>query len=198
MQFKPFEPGIDVYGSSIDAIVDAFKLFPSVVLKRLVNHGIGVASGKGEVHIDRDAWYPQANWLAAFENIANTVGTRALFQIGQHVPKHAVFPPTVTDIHRGVASVDVAYHMNHRKNGRPMFDPSTGQRMPGIGNYGYAAEKGERKITSVCENPYPCDFDKGILTAIAGRFEKTARVLHDERAPCRKNGADSCTYSIVW
>jgi hypothetical protein len=198
MQFKSFEPGIEVYGSSIDAIVEAFKLFPSVALKRLVNHGIGLVNAKGEIQIDRDAWYPQANWLAAFENIANTVGPRALQQIGQHVPKHAVFPPTVTDIHRGIGSVDVAYHMNHRKNGRPMFDPSTGQKTPGIGHYGYSPEAGARKILSQCENPYPCDFDRGILSAIATRFERTARVAHDERSPCRKNGADSCTYVITW
>jgi hypothetical protein len=198
MQFKAFEQGIDVYGSSIDAIVEAFKLFPSVALKRLVSHGIGSTNAKGEVHIDRDAWYAQTSWLAAFENIASTVGTRALFQIGQHVPKHAVFPPTVTDIHRGIASVDVAYHMNHRKNGRPMFDPATGKKVNGIGHYGYSAEPGERKITSVCENPYPCDFDRGILTSIATRFERTARVVHDDRAPCRKTGGDSCTYTVVW
>jgi hypothetical protein len=197
MQFKAFEQGIDVYGSSLDAIVEAFKLFPSIALKRLVSHGIGSVNGKGEISIDREAWYPQANWLAAFEGIATTVGTRALYQIGQNVPKHAIFPPSITEIRGGVASIDVAYHMNHRKNGKPMFDPATGQKAKGIGRYGMV-ESGDRKMTVVCENPYPCDFDRGILSAIAGRFEKMARVTHDERAPCRKNGADSCTYHVVW
>jgi hypothetical protein len=197
MQFKAFEPGIDVYGSSIDAIVDAFKLFPSIALKRLASHGIGETNAKGDVIIDRDGWYPQAAWLAAFEGIATTVGTRALFQIGQNVPKHAVFPPSIKEIRGGIASVDVAYHMNHRKNGKPMFDPATGQKAKGIGRYG-VADAGDRKMTCVCENPYPCDFDRGVLTAIATRFEKLARVAHDDRAPCRKAGADSCTYHVAW
>jgi hypothetical protein len=198
MQFKPFEPGIEVYGSSLEAIVEAFKLFPSIALKRMASHGIGTITPKGDVKIDTEAWYPQADWLAVFEGFATTVGTRALFQIGQHVPKHAVFPPTVNDIHSGIASLDIAYHMNHRKGGKVMFDPTTGQKTKGIGQYGYHAEKGERRITSVCENPYPCDFDRGILSALAARFERASRVSHDDRLPCRKTGANSCTYQIVW
>jgi len=197
MQFKPFEPDLEVYGASIDAIVDAFKLFPSVALKRLANYGIGSARGK-DVVINRDAWYPLGNWLSAYESFANEVGPRALFQIGQHIPKHAPFPPTITDVHSAVVGLDVAYHMNHRKGGKIMFDPATGQKATGIGNYGYTPVPRERRIISVCENPYPCDFDRGILTTLAAKFERTSRVSHDDSAPCRKNGADSCKYIIAW
>jgi hypothetical protein len=197
MQFKAFEPGIEVYGASIDAIVDAFKLFPSIALKRLVNQGIGTMKGK-DVVVNRDSWYPQANWLSVFESIASEVGPRAIVQIGQHVPKHAPFPPSINDIHGAMASMDAAYHMNHRKGGKVMFDPATGQMLSGIGNYGYTPVPRERRIISVCENPYPCDFDRGIITALASRFERASRVSHDDSAPCRKNGADSCKYIIVW
>jgi len=197
MQFKPFEPGIEVFGASIDAIVDAFKLFPSIALKRLVNAGIGSMRGK-DVVVNRDTWYPQANWLSVFEGIASEVGPRALVQIGQHVPKHAPFPPSINDIHGAMGSMDAAYHMNHRKGGRVMFDPGTGQMLSGIGNYGYAPVPRERRIISVCENPYPCDFDRGIITALAARFERGSRVTHDDSAPCRKNGADSCKFIIAW
>ena len=197
MQFKAFEPGIEVYGSSVDAFVEAFKLFPSVALKRLATNGIGTVNAKGEITIDREAWYPQAGWLAAFEGIASTVGPRALFQIGQYVPKHAILPPSITEIRSGLASLDVAYHMNHRKDGRPMFDQATGRKAKGIGCYGMK-DSGPRKITAFCENPYPCDFDRGVIAGFAVRFERTARVTHDDAAPCRKNGADSCTYHITW
>lgn len=198
MQFKPFEPDIEVYGASVDAIVEAFRLFPSVALKRLLNYGIGTAQGRGDVLINRDAWYPLSNWLAAYESIAKEVGPRALVQIGQHIPKHAPFPPTVTDIHSAMSSMDAAYHMNHRKGGKVMFDPATGRMLDGIGHYGYNPVKGERKIISVCENPYPCDFDRGIITTLAARFERSSRVIHDDDFPCRKNGADSCRYVITW
>ena len=88
-----------------------------MVLKCLVKHGIGAMSSKNTVEIDRSQWYPQERWLAAWEEIANNVGPRACFQIGRQVPKNAAFPPSITEIHGAVASIDVAYHMNHRKNG---------------------------------------------------------------------------------
>jgi hypothetical protein len=198
MQFKPFEPGIEAYGASIDAVVDAFKLFPSVALKRLAAFGIGTFQGKNNVVIERDAWYPMDKWLSAFESIATEVGSRGLFQYGQHLPKYAPFPPTINDIHSAMASMDAAYHMNHRKGGKVMFDPSTGQMLEGIGHYGYAPVKHEKKIVSVCENPYPCEFDRGIITSLAARFEKGSRVVHDDKAPCRKTGANSCTYVVTW
>jgi hypothetical protein len=65
------------------------------------------------------------------------VGPRALFQYGQHLPKYAPFPPTITDIQSAMGSMDAAYHMNHRKNGKVMFDPATGEMLEGIGHYGY-------------------------------------------------------------
>jgi hypothetical protein len=198
MQFRAFEPGVEVFGASVGAFVDAFKLFPSVVLKCLVKNGIGTMSAKGTVEIDKNRWYPQEKWLAAWEEIATTVGPRACYQIGRQVPKHAVFPPTITEIHGAVASIDVAYHMNHRKGGKVMFDPATGQKAKGIGTYGYEATPGERRITSVCENPYPCDFDRGLVSEIVSKFEKNARVSHDDGAPCRTKGAASCTYVISW
>jgi hypothetical protein len=197
MQRWTFEPGIEFSGTMLEAIVEAFKLFPSVAYKRLLNHGIGTMKGK-DVVIDRQSWYPIESWLAAFDGFAESVGPRALFQIGQNVPKHAAIPPGINDITGAIAAVDVGYHMNHRKNGKLMFDPATGQITPGIGTYGFKPVPGERKIISVCENPYPCEFDRGILTCFALRFERLARVLHDERAACRRTGSKSCTYIVTW
>jgi len=198
MQFKPFEPGIEVFGGCVETFLDAFKLFPSLALRRLVAHGIGTLKGKNDVEIDRQGWYPLDKWLAAYEDFATSVGPRAVFQMGQHVPKYAVFPPSVTDIHSAIASVDIAYHMNHRKQGKVMFDPATGKKLSGIGSYNYQPVPGEKKIVCVCENPYACEFDRGILSCMASRFEKNARVAHDDRAACRKTGANSCTYVISW
>jgi hypothetical protein len=198
MHARTLEPGIEVSGSFVDSVVEAFKLFPSVALKRLTNNGIGTINARGEISIDRQGWYPLDKWLAAYEDIANSVGPRAMYQIGQQIPKNAALPPTVADIHSSIAAVDIGYHMNHRKNGRLMFDPATGQTTKGLGSYGYRPIQGERRIVSVCENPYPCDFDRGVLSAFASRFERLVRVQHDDRAPCRKTGGASCTYTIAW
>ena len=50
-------------------------------------------------------------------------------------------------------------------------------------------------------NPYPCDFDRGLLDALGRRFEPAnpyLDIVHHDNAPCKKSGADSCTYTIFW
>jgi hypothetical protein len=198
MQFKVLEPGIEVSGDCLGSMVDGFKKYPSVAAKYLTKHGLlkTVAGKTGEV--DRSAWYPLESWLAAYEGIAKEVGPNSLYACGRSIPENAVFPPFVTDIYSGIASIEIAYHMNHRKNGTVMFNPETGQKLEGIGHYQSQPVEGERRIVCVCENPYPCDFDRGIVAAMANRFEASARTVHDNGAPCRKKGAESCTYAILW
>lgn len=198
MQFKPFEPGIDVHGRSLQAIIAAFETYPSLVQNILLKYGIGTRGPDKRVVIDTEKWYPQDAWLAAFEAIATAVGPFSLFGIGQHVPKHAQFPPSITDINSALESIDIAYHMNHRKKGRVMFDPRTGAKMEGIGHYDCRPVPGETKIVCVCENPYPCDFDRGVITAMANRFQVRANTTHDDTQPCRKKGGRSCTYVVKW
>jgi hypothetical protein len=192
---KEIEPGIEINGIFVDIFLEAFKLFPSVVLKRLVAFGIGSLQGR-EVIVDRQAWYPLDSWLAAHDDILKSIGPRASFSIGQQIPKIAVPPPTITDIHGILGGLNVMYHSYHRKRGKIMADMATGTLLSGIGNYGYQPE-GKQRIVSVCDTPYPCDLDRGLITGMAQRFERFARVSHDERS-CRKQGAPSCTYVVAW
>ena len=56
-------------------------------------------------------------------------------------------------------------------------------------------------ITCVSSTPYPSDFERGVITAIVMRFRSiagTCRIWHDKNEPSRKQGADSCTYRILW
>jgi hypothetical protein len=198
MQFKALEPGIEVSGESLGAILDGFRKYPTVAMKYLLKFGLVKNGGSKTPSIDRTAWYPQEAWLSAYEGIAKEVGVNSLFNIGKGVPEHAVFPPHVNDIHSGLASIDVAYHMNHRKNGVVMFNPENGQMLEGIGHYRYTPASNEKRGVCVCEDPYGCDFDRGIITAMAARFEPNAKTAHDNDAPCRKKGADSCTYVVWW
>ncbi len=94
--------------------------------------------------------------------------------------------------------MDIAYHLNHRKNGAPMFDPATGTMLDGIGHYKTEFLEKERRAIVVCEEPYPCEFDRGLVAALAARFEPMAKTAHDNDAPCRKKGESSCTYVVSW
>lgn len=198
MQFKAFEPGIEVNGQTVWAIVDGFisKTTPSRIL---LEEGIGEPGSDGIVKIDPAGWYSQAGWLRAFERIARTMGDNMLFNIGKRIPENAIFPPTVVDVDTAIASVDVAYHLNHRKAGKALFDLETGQMTEGIGHYGHARPDADKRlIVSMCRNPYPCEFDRGILTAMARRFAPGASVVHIDEAHCRKHGTDECTYHVKW
>ncbi len=132
-------------------------------------------------------WYRQQAWLDAFKEIAETVSSEALYKIGQRIPYNAQFPPAVNTVEKALLSLNAAYHVNHRGGG--------------IGSYRFI-KTGERSGTMICKNPYPCDFDRGLIEAVIDRFSSgeavAAAVSHDDTAPCRKRGADSCTYLVEW
>lgn len=197
MQFVPFEEGIEVNGYTVYSVIEGLGQFKSLARKYLLNVGIGQEIN-GKYELDRDLYYSHEKWLKAFQSIARDVGESILFEIGSKIPKNAKFPKWVTDINSAIQSIDIAYHINHRKNGAIMFDEEKNLLVEGIGHYGYEKIPNKNMILSVCNNPYPCSFDRGILHHMARRFEITASVIHDESKQCRRNGADSCTYIITW
>ncbi|NUP09836.1 MAG: hypothetical protein HOW73_27635 [Polyangiaceae bacterium] len=198
MQFVPFERAIEVNGQTVYAVFDGFAAFKSIAADILTNEGIGELTANRGFKVDAQGWYPQDAWLRAFERIAKKLGDPVLFSIGKKIPENAIFPPWVTDIDSAIRSIDVAYHLNHRRNGKVMFDTESKEMTEGIGHYGYARTADKNEIVSVCENPYPCHFDRGILTTMALRFQPGAQVRHDDSKPCRNKGADSCTYVVQW
>jgi len=197
MQFKAFEQGIEVNGTTVHSIVDGFGSFKSLAKRHLGGVGIGTEID-GEFQIDREAWYSQESWLASFEKIAKEIGDSTLKKIGQQIPENAIFPAWINDIISAVKSIDVAYHLNHRKDGKVMFNELTGVMTEGIGHYGCELIENKSMLICECKNPYPCAFDFGIISAMAKKFEITANVMHDNSKPCRKNGAESCTYIVTW
>jgi len=178
-QFKAFTRGVEVNGETISSVLDGMGAFRTLALKILSESGIP--------HPQAGKWYPQQAWLDAFKVIAETVGEATLYAIGRKIPENAQFPPGIDTLEKALASIDVAYHMNHRGGE--------------IGHY-YYERTGERSAKMVCSNPYPCDFDRGIIVAMAKKFRPAdaliIKVRHDDLAPCRKKGADSCTYIIEW
>ncbi len=198
MQYRSFEPGIDINGQTVRVVVDGFRLLKELPSRILLRAGIGTPGPDGLVVIDPAAWYPQQVMLSSLERVASEMGRPNLFVIGLRIPEAARFPDAITDIHEAIAAIDVAYHMNHRKHGKPMFDPETGEMTEGIGHYGCEPVAGRAMIVCRCHNPYPGEFDRGLLTAMARRFERAAEVTHVDTEPCREHGADSCTYHITW
>ncbi len=139
---------------------------------------------------NRQDWYTQQCWLDAFREIAENIGSNTLFGIGKAIPDNAILPfqplPPYA-LREALESIDQAYQRNHRGGE--------------IGYYRLVTFTGGR-ATMECCNPYPSDFDRGIITAMARNFmplhSRQLEVKLDDSQPTRLNGADSCTYLITW
>ncbi len=184
---------IEVLGDSILSIVNSMAEGKDHRLSLLTKHGISPVSGK---------WYPQSALMEALKDLLLTTGEMNLFQIGKAVMSHAKFPP-IKDLEEGLRLLDTAYHMNHRIDGKIMFDPNTGAKLKGIGNY--SLERYDAKTRSaamVCTNPYPSKFDEGLITQIVRNFRPAnstkMSVTLDLSAGSRIKGDPSCTFLIQW
>jgi hypothetical protein len=188
--FKAIDPKMEVNGQTVLATVAAFQVIKDMGVKILAKHGFGTA-------IKPDGWYSQQSWLDAFKEIHDTMGETTLYQIGRKIPESAKFPPNVTDAHSALAIIDVAFHMNHGKEGVALFDPATGKMQEGIGHYRYVM-MGPHAAKIVCDNPYPDDFDRGIITAMAERFAKNVTVTIATAGGTRASGMKETTYDVTW
>jgi len=192
-QFEAVDHNVEVNGQTVLSIANGMGIMKRMGFEILSAHNINDPKPED--------WFPQQNWLNAFREISEQIGPHTLLLIGKSIPDNAEFPPEIDGIEKALAAIDVAYHMNHRLYGVPLFNPQTGQMKEGIGHYHFN-KIGEKTAEIVCDNPYPCEFDKGIVEAMAKRFKPAdsflVNVKHDDSKGCRKNGAGSCCYTVTW
>lgn len=183
-EFVSLEPGVEVLGEVIAAFIAGFPVGTErVATKILQRHGI-MDPRPGD-------WYPIQSLLDAMRDTSDTFGANMLARIGEQIATNAKLPPGLDDLETVLASIDTAYHMNHQGGE--------------IGHYVYEFKGlvgGLTRATMVCPNPYPCSFDRGVIEGFSRRFKPEGAidvlVRHDDSEPCRKTGAESCTYVISW
>jgi hypothetical protein len=177
-QFVPYDDKVEVNGETVLTTVNSFPDFMrDIALKMLEQKGIKDPQ-PGQ-------WYSQKAWLESFKEINEKYGSNTLFEIGKGIPANAKFPPEIDSIEKALGAIDVAYHMNHR-NGE-------------IGNYKVISHNPtENKIIMQCKNPYPCDFDRGIIISMARKFKPFVNVVLDKSKPSRKDGAEDSWYIITY
>jgi hypothetical protein len=188
-EYIAIDPRAEVRGHSLLSSMNAMGPYSGIGFRNLSRHGINTFAP--------DDWYPQQWQLDALKTLADTVGESILFAAGKKIPEFAAWPEHIKTIEEALASIDIAYHMNHRIEGEVLFDPATGTIKEGIGHYRHIPVS-ERRAVLHCTDPFPSEFDRGIIFAIARKFEPTAEVELDPTKPNRKNGADSCSYNVTW
>lgn len=179
-RFRALDAKVEVNGKTVHSAIDGIGDFKETVLRILAKQGI-VNPQPGE-------WYDQQSWLNALNVISEKMGPEALYDIGLRIPDNWLFPPGIDSLDKALNAIDKAFHMNHRKGL--------------IGHY-YFSVVGKNSYEVVCENSYPCDFDRGLLAAFCARLhpkgsERHAVVTHVDSKPCRKKGDNSCTFGITW
>ncbi|WP_437529599.1 hypothetical protein WME79_48065 [Sorangium sp. So ce726] len=192
-QYVSPHPGLEGPGSAFASVTAALRTHGDL--------GKQVLSTLGVTDLVAGGWYPLQMLLDMLKGVARASGDHTLLAIGKAIVDHAVWPampPTIVD---ALQMIDVAYHMNHRRDGVVMFDPATGVMREGIGHYRCHPEKHE--IIMVCDTPYPSELDRGVVLGTARRaasrgVRPRVDVVLDESRPSRKRGADSCAYRVTW
>ncbi len=180
-QFIPFQPGVEVKGQSLLSIVNAIEFGKEVRLAILKKHGI-------ENPVP-DGWYSQEKMMNAFKEIADQIGNNTLFAIGKSILENVVFPPQIDDLEKALHSIDMAYQMHHRGGDTGCYKL-------------VKFDSKKREAIMECKNPYPSEFDRGIISAVLRRFKPKDSfkydVVLDLMKETRLKGAYSCTYWITW
>jgi hypothetical protein len=177
--FVALAPGVLVSGDTVLAVINELGEQKPRALEILAEHKIAPPqAGK---------WYPQQNWLNGLRRITAGMEASSLIALGRKIQEAAAWPPEIDSLQAALASIDATYHQNHR-NGE-------------VGQYLYE-KTSLRSGKMVCSTPYPCDFDRGILSGVSRKFKPAdvlnVRIVHDDTKPCRKKGAASCTLLINW
>ena len=134
-------------------------------------------------NVVEDKFYPAEAFLKALKNIGEKMNSVILKNVGTKIVESAKWPSGIDSLESAMQSISVAYKMNHRPNDSAI-----------IGDYIYN-KISERECTITATNPYPCDFDEGIVEGVSRTIEKNVFITHLEGS-CRKNGDSQCVFQI--
>lgn len=195
MEHEDIGQGVEVIGKLVYSSVAGFPMVRCLPAKILVKKGIGKSVNK-KFQIGNNDWYSRQVWLDALKEMSSRFGDDALMKIGMTIPEIVPLPEWVTDLDSAVKYGEKIHHTYYRKNGNIMYDVNSDVLLEGISHYSYSRNGNEYTIMS--ESSFPCTLVKGLLTAIAKKFEQNSIVIHDDSTSCCKRGDKLCTYKIRW
>lgn len=175
-EYIAFDPTVEVRGVMIAAFLLAEGEGVRLILEDL-----------GAANVDPFEWYTQQWALDLLREVGRREGgSRNLVYIGMAIAEQAEFPPHITNVEGALNLIGAIYQLHHRG-----------------GKMGYYNVKriGPQHLTVECCNPYPSDYDYGLIYAITKRFRprrSTFLVRRDEDTASRTNGDDTCLFHVTW
>jgi len=136
-----------------------------------------------------EEWYPMQLGLDICREIQDTVGPHTMFSIGKKAGELRQFSDKVSTLPEALGSLDEAYKASHRGGS--------------VGFYELVSEDmAARKIEFKAHNPYPDEFDRGILMSVARKFKPAnamnIEVNRKEGVPSRMEDKDFTIFVITW
>lgn len=180
--YEAFDRNVEVNGQTVLMIIEeAMGLFSDDYR----NRAFTALAEEGISEPAPDEWYPQQAWLNAFETIANDLQPHVLNRLGEELPNVADWPNDFDSVPAGLQSIGDAYQRNHRGGE--------------IGTYQFN-QIDDQTGEVTCNNPYPCQFDRGLIRGVAQKYAPVDSFVFVEEsgATCRRNGDDTCTYTVHW
>ncbi len=179
-------PGIEVAGTVVLSFADAFpESVRSMGRDILVNHGLDVD------RIKPNEFYPYQSYLDAQKEIQSVFGAGMLTRIGDETIAGVEFPPDWKTMDVLLPGIDAGYQMQFRGGEAGHYE------FLGIDSSGPLTQ-----ATVRCNNPLGCAFTRGTFEGLIKRFKPEGVldivVRHDDTAPCKQKGGESCTFIISW
>lgn len=171
-KYELLDPAVEVYGETVRALVDALPDDPRS-RRILASHGIE--------NPNLDGWYPEEALLAACEEVYDTMGKQTLEQAGRLMVKQTEWPPCTDTVIDGIELVNAAYQMNHRGGDVGRYRPKRAD---------------DTRIHIVCDNPYPCPFDVGVIKGVIDTVRDTRVSIREPDTQCQKREKERCLYEI--
>lgn len=180
-EFDLQDEDVLVKGGVLTAFLEAFGAYRSRGERVLARH-LDLEKG---AEISQAKLYPCHQLLAGLRELQEQFGPAFMQRVGQFLYERVEFPSELETYESGLMSSGPVYLENHvNAEGK-------------IGNYRYE-KLGPRSGRMICDNPYPCAFDKGIYLGMAKNFGVEATVTHEEDEPCRRDGGERCILRIEW
>jgi hypothetical protein len=165
---------ITITGATITSILKGFM--NEHLAKSIIEESLNVKEFRP------DQKYPAGKFINALYKIQEKYGVGIILRVGSKVMESAQWPDSVIDLPSALSSINAAYQMNHFPNEDQI-----------IGHY--RLEPTGDTFEMHCNNPYPCDFDLGLIKGVINQYDAGATVMH-KKGSCRKFGDHACTYQI--
>jgi hypothetical protein len=182
-EYKISSPNAELLGGMIYSLWTAFpESFQEMLKKVLAKHGLE--------DVVPENWYRVQPVLDSLKEIEENFGHYLLREVGQQAAERAPIPPEITSLQAVLFALNPTLHKFHRGGN--------------IGGYEVTEQKTDQGLTRyqvVASTPYPCSLTGGYLEGYSKRYGpadwKEVLVRHDDASPCRRHGAETCTYIVT-